>query len=61
MKDIKTPVTWLVGANNPIYTPDLISAYMRENDPFDLQIIPETAHLLYYQRPRTVLQTALRR
>ncbi|MEM1036780.1 MAG: alpha/beta hydrolase [Pseudomonadota bacterium] len=61
MQDIQTPITWLVGANNPIYTPDFISAYMRENDPFDLQIIPETAHLLYYQRPRTVLQTALRR
>ncbi len=57
--DLHCPVTLLVGEHNPVYTPDLVRAYARQKPGVDVHHVPETAHLLFYQAPASILQATL--
>lgn len=53
------PVTMLVGAQNPIYTPKILRLFAQEHAHLKVREIPQTAHLLLYQAFDEVLAAVL--
>jgi pimeloyl-ACP methyl ester carboxylesterase/DNA-binding CsgD family transcriptional regulator len=43
------PVDMLIGAKNPVYTPDFMRLYAQDRPALNVVPVPETAHLLFYQ------------
>ncbi|NMW31839.1 PAS domain-containing protein [Altererythrobacter sp. RZ02] len=44
----------LVGAHNLHYTPRVLEGFARDNDYFSFEAVPQTGHLLLYQKPELV-------
>jgi pimeloyl-ACP methyl ester carboxylesterase/DNA-binding CsgD family transcriptional regulator len=56
--DLGPQIEWLVGSNNPIYTADYVSLFLRNYNKITVREIENTAHLLFYQAPDIVLRHA---
>lgn len=59
VESCRVPATYLTGENNVGFTEDVVRAYHDETPNFEIEIIPETGHLLFYQRPDIVFERAL--
>jgi pimeloyl-ACP methyl ester carboxylesterase/DNA-binding CsgD family transcriptional regulator len=52
---VTCPVALLVGEQNPIYTPELVSSYAQTHPEITVTVVPNAGHLLLYQDFERVL------
>lgn len=59
MDDLSVPVKFLIGDHNVAYTEKVVSKYIEGKGGITIERVPNTGHLLFYQRPDIVMRAVL--
>lgn len=59
IENCAVPATFLIGECNVGFNEAVIRAYHKQTPCFDIEVIPRTGHLLFYQRPDIIFKHAL--
>ncbi len=59
MDEASVPVKFLIGDHNVGYTEKVVSKYIEGRDGMTIELVPNTGHLLFYQRPDIVMRAVL--
>lgn len=59
VQGVQCPIEVLIGEENVVYTPTLVSEYAMEHPDMKIEVIPDTGHLLLFQNFERVLKATV--